>query len=137
MAAVEFVRAYLDDLLCMTKASLEDHLGKLQMALTRLRDAGLRVNIHKLSFCVIETECLGYILMRDGIKPQQKKVQAILTITPPKQVKDLRKFLGMIQYYRDLWTRHSKMLAPLISLVGECGQTKVTKAKKTKKCLWH
>jgi hypothetical protein len=137
MAALEFVRAYLDDLLCITKASLEDHLGKLRMVLTRLRDAGLRVNVRKSSFCAVETEYLGYILTRDGIKPQQKKVQAILTITPPKQVKDLRSFLGMIQYYRDLWARRSEMLAPLTSLVGECGHTKITKAKKTKKRPWY
>eukprot|EP00804_Cyclotella_cryptica_P021314 CCRYP_001570-RA/>CCRYP_001570-RA protein AED:0.41 eAED:0.41 QI:0/0/0/0.75/0/0/4/0/315 len=68
-----------------------------------------------------------------GIKPQQKKVQAILAISLPKNVKDLRKFLGMVQYYRDLWARRSKVLAPLTSLVGECGHTKVTRANKTKK----
>jgi hypothetical protein len=41
MVALEFVRAYLDDLLCITKANLEDHLDKLKMVLTRLREAGL------------------------------------------------------------------------------------------------
>jgi hypothetical protein len=43
----------------------------------------------------------------------------------------------MIQYYHDLWARWSKMLAPLTSLVGECNQTKVMKAKGTKKVIWH
>ena len=43
----------------------------------------------------------------------------------------------MVQYYRDLWARRSDMLAPLTSLVGECGQTKVSKAKGTKKVPWH
>jgi hypothetical protein len=64
-------------------------------------------------------------------------VQAILEIQPPTNVKQLRHFLGMVQYYRDLWARWSKMLAPLTSLVGECGQTKVTRAKGTKKVPWH
>jgi hypothetical protein len=82
-------------------------------------------------------EYLGYILIRTGIKPQPKKVKATLAISPPKQLNDLRKFLGMVQYYRDLWERCSKMLAPLTSLVGEFGHTKVTKDKKTKKRLWH
>ena len=72
---------------------------------------------------------MGYIFTRDGIKPQSNKVQAILTIQPPNRVKQLRRFLGMVQYYRDLWARWSEMLAPLTSLVGECGQTKITKAK--------
>jgi hypothetical protein len=43
MVALEFVRAYLDDLLCITKANLEDHLDKLKMVLTRLCEAGLRI----------------------------------------------------------------------------------------------
>jgi hypothetical protein len=43
----------------------------------------------------------------------------------------------MVQYYRDLWARRGKMLAPLTSLVGECGQTKTSKAKGTKKTPWH
>jgi hypothetical protein len=64
-------------------------------------------------------------------------VQAILVIQPPQNVKKLRHFLGMVQYYHDFWARWSKMLAPLTSLVGECGQTKVTRAKGTKKAHWH
>jgi hypothetical protein len=43
----------------------------------------------------------------------------------------------MVQYYHDLWARQSKMLAPLTSLVGEWGQTKVARAKGTKKVPWH
>ncbi len=114
-------------------ANLEDHLDKLKMVLTRLREAGLQINIQKLSFCTFETEYLGYTLTRTEIKPQQKKVQVILAISLPKNVKDLRKFLDMVQYYRDLWARCSEVLAPLTSLVGECGHTKVTRANKIKK----
>jgi hypothetical protein len=64
-------------------------------------------------------------------------VQAILAIKLPTGVKQLRHFLGMVQYYRDLWARWSDMLAPLTSLVSECGQIKTTKAKGTKKVPWH
>jgi hypothetical protein len=98
---------------------------------------GLKVNAKKSTFCTLEIEYLGYILTRDGIKSQRNKVQAILTIQPCTNVKELRHFLCMVQYYRDLWERRSKMLAPLTSLVGECGQTKVTRAKGTKKAPWH
>ncbi len=65
-------------------------------------------------------------------------MQAILAIKLPTDVRQLRHFLGMVQYYRDLWARQSNMLVPLTSLVGECGQTKSTKAKGTKKvpCNW-
>jgi hypothetical protein len=43
----------------------------------------------------------------------------------------------MVLYYRDLWARQSKILAPLTSLVGECGQIKVSRAKGTKKGPWR
>ncbi len=90
-----------------------------------------------MTFCILEIEYLGYVLTRDGIKPQSNKVQAILVIKPPTGVRQLRHFLGMVQYYRDLWARQSNMLAPFTSLVGECSQTKSTNAKGTKKVPWH
>jgi hypothetical protein len=43
----------------------------------------------------------------------------------------------MVQYCRDLWARQSETLTPLTSLVGECSQTKVSRAKGTKKAPWH
>jgi hypothetical protein len=43
----------------------------------------------------------------------------------------------MVQYYQDLWAKRSKMLAPLTTLVGDCGHTKVTRAKKTQNRAWH
>ena len=137
MESLEFVRAYLDNLLYISKLSREDHLEKLEEVLRRLRNARLKVNAAKLTFCALEIEYLGYVLTRDSIKSQSNKVQAILAIQPPTNVKQVRHFLGKVQYYRDLWTRWSKMLTPLTSLVGECGQTKVTRAKGTKKAPWH
>ena len=88
-------------------------------------------------FCAHEIEYLTYILTRGGIKPQPKKVQAILALNPPNNVKELRHILGMVQYYRDMWARCSKMLAPLTDLVGECGETKITKKDKTKNKPWR
>ena len=101
--------------------------------------SGLEINAPKSKFCAVEREYLRHILIRTGMKPQRKEVQAILVITPPQQVKDLRRFLDMVQYYRDLWARGSEMLAPLISLAlaGECGYTKVIRAKKTQNRAWH
>ncbi len=45
-------------------------------------DAGLIVNVAKSTFCALEIEYLGYVLTRDGIKPQSNKVHAILRIKP-------------------------------------------------------
>jgi hypothetical protein len=64
-------------------------------------------------------------------------MQAILALNLPNNVKELRHFLGMVQYYRDMWARRSEMLAPLTDLVGECGETKTTRMNKTKKKPWR
>ncbi len=90
-----------------------------------------------MTLCALEIEYLGYVLTRDGIKPQSNKVQVIFAIKPPTEVRQLRHFLGMVQYYRDLWARWSDMLAPFTLLIEECSQTKSSKAKGTKKVPLH
>jgi hypothetical protein len=130
MASLDYVQAYIGE-------TLEDHISKIEIVLTRLRDAGLKVNAAKSFFSTNEIEYLGYILTRGGIKPQKKKVQAILALNPTNNVKELRHFLEMVQYYRDTCAKQSEMLAPLSNLVGECGETKITRKNKTKKCPWR
>jgi hypothetical protein len=112
MVALKFIRTKLDYRLCITKASLDDHLNHLRLVLTRLREVGLRVNTPKSTFCTVEMECPRYILTRTGIEPQPKKVQMILVITPPQHVKDLRRFLDTVQSYRDHWARCSENACP-------------------------
>jgi hypothetical protein len=56
---LEYVRAYLDDFLCIYKLSLEDHLKKLEKVLRRLCNAGLKVNATKLTFSALEIEFPG------------------------------------------------------------------------------
>ena len=100
--------------------------------LIRLQNANLKVNAAKSSFCMAKVEYLDYILTQNGIKLMPEKISAILAIEPPRNVKELRRFLGMVQYYRDLWERRSEHLAPLTDLVGECGHTKETHRCNTK-----
>ena len=78
MAELEFVRTYLDDVLCISKDSFDDHLTKLEQVLTQLQQARLKCNAPKCKFCAEELEYLGYLLTRDGIKPQSKKINSIL-----------------------------------------------------------
>jgi hypothetical protein len=61
-----------------------------------LHDTGLNFNVAKSFFCTCEIKCIGYKQTRGGIKPQQQKVQAILALNPPNNVKELRHFLGMV-----------------------------------------
>ncbi|GKY94846.1 hypothetical protein MPSEU_000449600 [Mayamaea pseudoterrestris] len=116
MEGLDFVRTYLDDLLTITKDSFEDHLSKVEQVLERLSKAGLRVNIAKSSFATQELEYLGYWLTPTGIRPLPNKVEAILRIKRPQNVSQLRSFLGLINYYRDMWKRRSHILAPLTAL---------------------
>jgi hypothetical protein len=51
------------------KGVLDEHIQKIETVLTRLHDAGLKVNAAKSSFCAHEIEYLGYTLTREGIKP--------------------------------------------------------------------
>ncbi len=99
MASLEYMQAYIDDLLIITRGILDDNLLKIETVLTRLRNARLKVNASQSLFCTHEIKYLGYILIREGIKPQPKKAQAILALNLPKNVKELRHFLGMVQYY--------------------------------------
>jgi hypothetical protein len=133
MASLKFVQAYMDNLLIITRGILDKHLQKMETVLNRLCDAGLKVNATKSLFYAHETEYLIYILTREEIKSQPKEVQAILALNLPNNVKELRHFLGIVQYYWDMWVRCSEMLAPLTDLVGECGETKTTRMNKTKK----
>ena len=66
-----------------------------------------------------------------GHSPRGTNVKT-LVLNLPNNVKELRHFLGMVQYYRDMWARCSEMLAPLTDLVGEWGENK-TRMNKTKK----
>jgi RNase H-like domain found in reverse transcriptase/Reverse transcriptase (RNA-dependent DNA polymerase)/Integrase zinc binding domain len=124
MQDLEYVRAYIDDLLVITKGSFEDHLEKLSKVLDKLRLAGLKVNVKKSYFAKAELEYLGYWITRDGIKPTTKKVNAIMNLAPPKTKKEVRSFVGMVNYYRDMWIRRSHVLAPLNALTSKTSKWK-------------
>ena len=73
MQTLSYIKVYLDDLLVITKSTYDDHLEKLKVVLSRLCNAGLCLNRAKSSFVRRKIEYLGYVLMREGIKPQTTK----------------------------------------------------------------
>jgi len=73
MADLEFVRAYIDDLIILTKDSWDNHLNQLRTVFSRLRDAGLKVHAKKSFFGRSELEYLGYWITREGVQPLPKK----------------------------------------------------------------
>jgi hypothetical protein len=119
MQDLDYVRAYIDDLLILSKGDWSNHLDKLEAVLQRIEDSGLKVNAKKSFFGQSELEYLGYWITPTGIQPIPKKVQAILNIQPPTKKKQLQSFIGMINYYRDMWAGRSEILAPLSKLTSK------------------
>ena len=79
---------------------------------------GMKINLIKTKFLKDELNCLGYTLSQSGIKPQAKKVEAIGHILPPKNWKQLKHFLGMINYCHNMWPKCSHALAHLSALAS-------------------
>jgi putative transposase len=114
---LEFVQVYLDDILITSDGTFQDHLQKLAIVIQWLEHTNFHANLHKCFFAQDELEYLGYWLTRRGLQPQPKKVEAILRLTPPKTKRQLH-FLGMVNFYRDMWRMRSHLLAPLSALVS-------------------
>ena len=120
---IEEVRAYMDDVLMITKGSFEAYLETLERILDQCSQANLNINLLKSYRGLNEVEYLGYIITREGIKPQPKKIEAIMKMVTPKTTIDVRCLVGMIQYYRDMWKSRLHILAPLTDLSkGKKGQ---------------
>ena len=84
MEGLEFARAYIDDLLVVSKGTLQEHLDQLEQVLLRLNEVGFKVNVSKSQLCTTELEYLGYLINRQGVRPTLRKVEAILKIATPK-----------------------------------------------------
>lgn len=119
MAGLDFVRTYIDDLLLISKGNADDHIDKLELVFQRLAEAGLKVNMDKSELFQTEIEYLGFQLTREGIFPIAKKVEAIHQLAPPTTRKQLRSFIGMVNYYRDMWQKRSHILDPLTELTSK------------------
>ncbi|GFV86255.1 retrovirus-related Pol polyprotein from transposon 297 [Trichonephila clavipes] len=78
----------------------EEHCSHLRTIFQRLSSYGLKLNISKCVFGVTELIFLGHLITPDGIKPLPDKVQAVLDYKQPETVGSLRKFLGLLNFYR-------------------------------------
>ena len=113
-----FVSVYLDDIL-VTGRSQTEHLANLNEVLTRLKDAGMRLKKNKCVFMTSEVEYLGHRISKDGLQPSESKVEAITKAPSPKNVTELRAFLGLINYYGKFLSHLSTTVAPLHKLLAK------------------
>jgi hypothetical protein len=93
---IEGLYAYIDDTLLTTKGSFEEHLQQLRTCFQRFRNAGLKVNAKKCSFGLKEIPYLGYIITREGVMPDPKKIQGIVDLERPKTTTDTTKTCGRV-----------------------------------------
>ena len=118
---------YIDDIIVFGK-TLEEHLSNLEKVLETLRKANFKIQPDKSEFLRTEVEFLGFIVSKDGLKPNLKKVEAIHKYPEPTNVKELRAFLGLSGYYRRFVKDYAKMAKPLTKLLrGEEGHCKIQK----------
>ena len=110
------VSVYLDDIL-VTGSTPENHLANLDAVLEKLEQAGLRLNQGKCSFLQPNLEYLGHVIDSTGKHPTQDKVRAIKEAPSPRNVTELRSFLGMITYYSKFLSNLSSKLTPLYTLL--------------------
>ncbi len=82
-------------------------------------EAGLKVNAKKSFFGKAELKYLGYWITRDGIQPISKKVEVIKNLAPPLKKCGLCRFIGMVNYYHNMWIRCSDVLTPLAHLMSK------------------
>ena len=90
-----------DDILIFA-GSFDEHNQRLDRVLTAIGDAGLTLNPKKCQFASTHVIYLGYVIDRDGIRPNPKKTAAISECPRPDNVSKLRSFIGMASYYRFL-----------------------------------
>jgi hypothetical protein len=107
--------AYLDDLICYS-ATMDEHVHKLRKIFQRLEQANFKIQPDKCVFATDSVEYLGHIVTRDGVKPDPRKVQAIQKYPVPRNVRDVKSFIGLTSYYRRHVLNFAETARPLTSL---------------------
>ena len=109
------IEIYIDDIAIFSE-TYEDHMQTIHTVLTRLQAAGFTVNPLKCEWAVKETDFLGFWMTPTGLRPWQKKVDAIHNLAVPKTLKQLRSFIGLVNFYRLFWKSRAHIMAPLTAL---------------------
>lgn len=107
---------YIDDIIIMTETVLEmiKLIGEVGRRLTK---AQLSINIDKLNLFARQVKYLGYIISEQGMEIDPDRVKVMMEYPKPKNLKSLRRFLGLTGYYRRLIKNFSGIASPLTNLL--------------------
>ena len=111
----EHIICFLDDIL-VASSTMEEHLLHLDQVLTAIARAGLKLNAKKCLFAQESVTCLGHLLSREGIGPDPRNLEKIKKWKPPKNKTEVRQFLGLTGYYRQLIKNYAGIANPLTDL---------------------
>lgn len=113
LQGLDFAFAYIDDV-CIASKSREEHEKHLRIILERFREHNLVVNADKCEFYKNSITFLGHTVDSQGIRPLETKVTALIEYPQPTTVKQLRRFLAMLNFYKRFIRNASDMQAPLL-----------------------
>lgn len=108
----EVCLVYLDDIVVFS-TSLQEHIINLEKVFKKLRESNFKIQMDKSEFLKLETEFLGHVICKDGVKPNPNKINAIENYPLPKTPTEIKRFLGLIGYYRKFIPDFAKITKPL------------------------
>ena len=114
-----FCFAYIDDLL-IASPDADSHHTHLSQLFTRLEDYGIQINVEKSVLGVPSLDFLGHTISSAGIAPLPSKCEAVQHFPKPTTQRQLKQFLGMVNYYNRFVPRCSLLLHPLYSMLKPC-----------------
>ena len=112
---IEKVEISIDDVIVHTQ-SMQELISRQKRVFERLRKCNLKLNRSKCEFGLQEISVLGHVMSADGIKPDPKKTQAILETPSPRNIAELRSFLGTCGYMSKFIPDYANVVEPLRKL---------------------
>ena len=110
-----FVIVFIDYILVYSSSS-EEHSEHLRIVLQTLREWQLYAKLSKCLFWLYRVAFLGHVISAEGVSVDPQKIKALVNWKPPKNVSEVRSFLGLAAYYRKFVEGFSRIAAPLTKL---------------------